>query len=278
LIKMTETEEEHSSKVGTRVPTFDGDKAKWPFYKKTLESYLARSGLSELLTKKVGNAVESDDFVAPSGMNDEDVAEVKGIQRMNQKAAGILLNSILTDAEKGQSVFHLIEKFHNAKAGYAGGQFYEEWTAMTTGYEEAESKSIADLKEEHCGAKMRDDQQPSLFVVQMERLKIKMKEKKHDISEEDFILDVLSKLPESKNSSMMNPHQTKKLFIKEKLTSACAVDELTIDLEKTHVENIEDAKTKRDRTKERKVSTQLERLSKENAATVERWVTWGKNC
>jgi len=169
LIKMTETEEEYSSKVGTRVPTFDGDKAKWPFYKKKLESYLARSGLSELLTKKVGNAVESDDFVAPSGMSDEDAAEVKRIQKMNQKAAGILLNSILTDTEKGQSVFYLIEKFHNAKAGYAGGQFYKEWTAMTTRCKEVESKSIADLKEECYGAKMRDDQQPSLFIVQMER-------------------------------------------------------------------------------------------------------------
>jgi len=62
---MTEAEEEHSSKVGTRVPTFDSDKAKWPFYKKMLESYLARSGLSKLLTKKVGNAVQSDNYVAP---------------------------------------------------------------------------------------------------------------------------------------------------------------------------------------------------------------------
>jgi len=38
---MTEEGEEYSSRSGTRVPTFDGDKAKWPFYKKKLESYLA---------------------------------------------------------------------------------------------------------------------------------------------------------------------------------------------------------------------------------------------
>jgi len=37
---MTETEEKYSSKVRTRVPTFDGDKAKWPFYRKKLESHL----------------------------------------------------------------------------------------------------------------------------------------------------------------------------------------------------------------------------------------------
>jgi len=74
---MTETEQEYSSKVGTRVPTFDGDKAKWPFYNKKLESYLARSGLSELLTKKVGDTVERDDYVSPSSTSDEVLEEVK---------------------------------------------------------------------------------------------------------------------------------------------------------------------------------------------------------
>jgi len=93
---MSKTDEDYSSKVGTRVPTFDGDKAKWPFYKTKLESYLARSRLSELFTKKVGEAVEKDDCVPPSGATDEAIEEVKQIQKMNQKAADILLNSILT--------------------------------------------------------------------------------------------------------------------------------------------------------------------------------------
>jgi len=174
---MTKTEEEHSSKVGTRVSTFDGDGAKWPFCKKKLELCPARSGLSELLTKKVGGVVESNNHVAPSGASDEVKEEVKRVQKMNQKAVGILLNSILTDTEKGQSVFCLVEKFHNREAGHADEQFHEEWTAMTTRCEEVESKSIADLKEEHCGTKMRDDQQRSPFIAQMKKLKTKMKEK-----------------------------------------------------------------------------------------------------
>jgi len=44
---------------------------------------------------------------------------------------------------------------------------------------------------------------------------------------------------------MMNPRQMKKLFMKEKLTLAYTLDMLTIDLEKTHVENVEDAKEKK---------------------------------
>ena len=84
---------------------------------------------------------------------------------------------------------------------------------MTTRHEEVESKSIADLKEECHGAKMKDDQQPSPFIVQMERLKTKMKEKGHDINDQDFLNDISSELPESKSSAMMNPHQKGKVDI-----------------------------------------------------------------
>ena len=146
----------------------------------------------------------------------------------------------MTETEKGQSVFYLIEKFHDVHDGYAGGQFYKEWEALTKRYEEVESKSLADLKEDYYGAKMTMDQQPSLFVVKMERMKIKMKEKGFKISEEDFINDVLSKLPESKDPKSMNPYQIKKLFIKEKMTSGYTLDDMTTDLEKTYVEDVED--------------------------------------
>jgi len=197
------------------------------------------------INREMGDAVEKDDYVPPSGATNKAIEEVKRIQKMNQKAADISLNSILTDTERGQSVFCLTEKFHNAKAGFASGQFHKEWTAMTTRYKEVESKSITDSKEECYGAKMKDDQQPSLFIVQMKRLNIKMKEKGHDIKDDDFLHDILSKLPKSRSSLMMNPCQIKQLFIKEKLTAACTLDVLTIDLEKTHVENIEETKNKK---------------------------------
>ena len=187
---MSESEDYYMSK-GTRVPTFDGDKAKWPFYKKKLESYLARSGLSELFSSSVGDNVKKDSWFPPPNMSDAAKEEVKRIQKMNQKAAGILLNSILTETEKGQSVFYLIEKFHDAGAGFAGGQFYKEWTALTKRYEEVEAKSIADLKKEYYSAKMEDEQQPSLFIVKMERLKIKMEEKGYKIDKDEFLRDIL---------------------------------------------------------------------------------------
>ena len=153
--------------------------------------------MSELFKESIGNNVEKDDDVVLTTDTEEMKAEVNQIQRMNQKAADTLLNSTLTDAEKGQSVFCLIEKFHNAQEGFAGGQFHKEWMAMAKRHEEVESKSITDTKEEYHSARMKEDQQPSLFIVQMERLKIKMKEKGYEIKPENFPEDILSKLPES---------------------------------------------------------------------------------
>jgi len=72
-----------------------------------------------------------------------------------------------------------------------------------------------------------------------------MKEKGFEVEGDNFLGDILSKLPVSKNTAAMNPCQIKKSFINEKLSSACTLDDLTIDMEKTHVENIEDAKGKK---------------------------------
>jgi len=54
------------------------------------------------------------------------------------------------------------------KQVFAGGQFYKERMTLAKRYEEVESKSISDLKEKCCSARMKEDQQPSLFIVQME--------------------------------------------------------------------------------------------------------------
>ena len=51
---------------------------------------------------------------------------------------------------------------------------------------------------------MSVDEQPSLFVVKLERLKIKLHRLEYEIEEGDFIKDILSKLPGStENESVL---------------------------------------------------------------------------
>ena len=48
----------------------------------------------------------------------------------NRKAAGALLNAINETTEEGKAAFFLIERFHDAESGYAGGHFTNEWKAL----------------------------------------------------------------------------------------------------------------------------------------------------
>ena len=80
---------------------------------------------------------------------DDEKKEKERLRKANRKAAGILLNSISINTKEGQADFQLIEKWHNAKDGCAGGHFHKEWEALIERHEELESKTVHDLKEEH---------------------------------------------------------------------------------------------------------------------------------
>ena len=103
-------------------PTFDGTDENWPFYRKKMESYLARLDLTDLL---VGTAVIPED--SDAGSSDAEKKEFAELKKKNRKAAGTLLNSIDSKTEKGKAAFYLVEKFHNADDGHAGGHFKKEW-------------------------------------------------------------------------------------------------------------------------------------------------------
>ena len=241
-------DKERDERSGTRAPTFDGDKAKWPFYKKRMESYLARSGLGDMLREQTSDDLKRDEYVFPDATDQQkaDKEEGENLQKMNRKAAGIIMNSITTDTKKGQAVFYLVEKFHDADLGFAGGQFWKEWGALKKRFDTVKAKTLQELEEEYYTAKMTEEDEPSLWITDLERLKIKLKEKKHDIPEEDFLNGILNKLPESKDPGVMHPYQVKKMFIKEDMAKAGSsydLDDLILDLEEVYKDHFEEKET-----------------------------------
>ena len=89
----------------------------------------------------------------------------------------------------------MIEKYHNANDGFAGGHFYKEWKALEKRYETIESEKLEDLKSKYYNTTMGAEEQPSLFVVKLERIRIKLNRLGYKIDEESFIKDILVKLP-----------------------------------------------------------------------------------
>ena len=114
---------EDTTRDYVKCPTFDGKDKNWPFYKKKMESHLARMDLSELLGDSA-KQIPKNDAVDTDAKAQKEIDELR---KKNRKAAGILLNSIVCDDEKGKAAFFLIERYHNAADGYAGGYFKKEW-------------------------------------------------------------------------------------------------------------------------------------------------------
>ena len=116
---MTSSADYDDYKAGTKYPIFNGERENWKFYKKMMQSYLARVGLGELLQKAVGEKILKDG-ATPVG-SDEDKEEALKLRKANRKAAGILLSSLDYKTSKGQVAFSIVERFHDENDGYAGG-------------------------------------------------------------------------------------------------------------------------------------------------------------
>ena len=101
-----------SSKPYEKIPTFDGEKDSWEFYKIQMESYLATHNLGDLTVRMIGERVRHDDYVAPANTSQEDLDAISSLQSKNRKAAGILLRSISTKTTKGRAAFRLVKKHH----------------------------------------------------------------------------------------------------------------------------------------------------------------------
>jgi hypothetical protein len=194
---------------------FDEEKENWPFYRKKLESYIARLGLALLLDEVHGGNIPKDTEAVPS----------TDPTKENQKAAGILLNLIYTTTEKGQAAFHIIEKYHESATGYAGGHFYREWQALIRKFEVVKVETLTDLKKEYHNSKMSKNEEPSLFIVKMERLKIKLERKKcKRVSWKSMFAFPLDQIPKKKTTvypmnSLIVSNWLQALIVKKRITA-----------------------------------------------------------
>ena len=57
---MMSSDNDDEKTTGTRIPMFNGDPAQWKYWKRTMESYMARLGFSELMDEDPGNMILKD--------------------------------------------------------------------------------------------------------------------------------------------------------------------------------------------------------------------------
>jgi hypothetical protein len=159
------------SKASIYPPTFSGKEKDWPFYRKKMESYLAYQDCGVLFGAE-GDDVRPDNRTWDPNENADVAEEHRSLIKKNRKAAGIILNSINVETEKGKAAFALVETYHNAQNHFAGGHFKQEWEALCEWYEDVEGDAVDVLKEEYYKERMEQDEQPSIFIVRMKTKKI----------------------------------------------------------------------------------------------------------
>jgi hypothetical protein len=99
---------------------------------------------------------------------------------------------------------------------------------------------------------MSENEEPSLFIVKMERLKIKLEGKKYKIGDSTFLMDLLDMLPRSNDSKNMNPYEIERRMIETKIEAGPK----SMDLEKLDAAL---AKVYRDHYKGKKIDVEGEK-------------------
>ncbi len=215
-----------------KTPVFNGEAEEWPFYKAKMKGYLAKCKLTKILTWK--GDIKKDDFVWAKDCDAEKRKEEELIQKQNIEANGILLQSINTETEAGKAAFYQVEKFMNADAGYAGGHFPNAWEALCKRYDEKEVIDVVDMQQEYFDLKMKDDERPSEFIVRLERMRMKLKDLGYNITDKEFLKQVLAKLPEGDDG--VGPYQVERgnIELRMKVDNAYDLTKMTNDLEKLY--------------------------------------------
>ena len=220
-----------SESVYTKLPVFDGSKEDWPFYKPKLKALLAKKKLSKILTWK--GKLREDDFVWAQDYDKKKKKEEEEMQEMNVDAASILLQSIDTEKAEGKAVFYQVEQYMDD--GFAGGHFPKAWKALCDRYDETDVVDPIDLQQDYFDLKMDDVEQPSTFIVKLERQRKKLKDNGIKYGDDEFLKQILAKLPKGKDGEL-GPYQVEKRNIELQMQTkqGYGIGDLTTALEKVY--------------------------------------------
>ena len=225
-----------------RYPTFEGDRKKFPEFKSKFESAMFQDGLMPLMLYKEEIPKDSKTFTEEE-LKDADKKLSYKIQKMNMKAMACLINAISTKKSSGQVAYAMVDAFKDADAGYMGGHFLNAWAALCAMYEEHKKVvPLAALKEEYYAFKMKMNDVPRVFLTNLTKRRKKCKEAGYEVTDAEWINEILSKLPPNKSQSELNPWQQTKMMVEASIKSKLernppeeyTVAMLLAELEKTY--------------------------------------------
>ena len=122
---------------------------------------------------------------------------------------------------------------------YAGGNYQLAWEALKAEYEDKDTIDATDLKQSYYDAKMKLTDKPSRFLNKMKKIRKRLaNEMKQKMSDKQFMLDMLAKLPRVEDDKKnLGPYQIERRFITAKIEatgSTYSIVDLQRDLKRVY--------------------------------------------
>ena len=202
-------------------PIFSGKNEDWTYWEHLMKSDLRQAGCDDLL-----EALDDGTEVPTADETHAANSRLGKIKSQNKKAFGRLLRAFDVKDDLGKAAFDEVIVFEDVEAGYKDGNFISAWKTLKDTYHPRDYASKARAKEQYQEKKMGYDEKPRLFITELTNIKKQMGGGPK--SEQDFISDILAKLPGPKGKEKEGPYALTKKLILQKIEDDSVPSKLSL--------------------------------------------------
>jgi len=214
----TTTEKDH-----TRIPKYNGKQEDYHRWRVMFLAVSKQKNMPEL----VANVHDSD--LTPK--DDDECEDENGvaiplrlkIKEQYKQAFAILITSIATDTEEAKLAFDTVAANQQATRGYVDGNFKQAWLDLKEIMVPRNQATLLVNREEYENMKMRFDESPAIFMAKLHDVRLRIEDQGRDITETEFIMDVLSKLPDARSKYGDPPYGMSQALIEKDIYEATKV-------------------------------------------------------
>ena len=170
---------------------FSGKKSDYPVWEVKYKARASVKGFGPILTgAKVLRKQSEIDNETDADKRKEDEA----IQVMNNKAISDMILSISTDTTEGRDAFNIVSEKMNEE-DYPNGNAKDAWDQLKLEFEPKSITSYVKLKNQFNSRKLKRNEKPKVWINELCKMRERMKEMKHPMSDEDFYIQIIGNIP-----------------------------------------------------------------------------------
>ena len=147
----------------------------------------------------------------------EEDKELVKLKKQNTRAFAIMLSSMNIKQETGKVAWNLIMLHKNEGKGYKNGNFKTAFLALEDLYQPKNQTTLGELKDQYNKKTMGFQEHSATFIGALDEIRLRMADLGKQIDEAEFILEILLKLPPSKNKHGDGVYHATRKAIEERI-------------------------------------------------------------